>query len=256
MHDNYIERTDPLKSLEQFKDQWLADFKDLYHQRDQCQNKAEMCTMKCFAPAVMEYIQKHLGPDIVDEMLSGERGLDFSTRSFFQFSLLKKLLWDDDFTNILEYVHNYETYVTEWISEKITEHFSKKGALLKLEIKHLNAIIKKLKEAAESAQSKANICNNISSFVTYVCRSLNKELVIPSDALNASLALNNSNPSEFIDCFKSSIEKMHKRLEDQLRDEKNVKHKLTKLSVNKPQQVLFSRVFGCGKKCPFCCAPC
>lgn len=32
MHDDYIERTDPLKSLEQFKDQWLADFKDLYHQ--------------------------------------------------------------------------------------------------------------------------------------------------------------------------------------------------------------------------------
>ncbi|KAK2887555.1 hypothetical protein Q8A67_015783 [Cirrhinus molitorella] len=70
MHDDYIQRNDPLKSLESFKEEWLADFKDLYYQRDQCQNKAEACAMKCFAPALLEYIQKRLGPDIVDEMLS------------------------------------------------------------------------------------------------------------------------------------------------------------------------------------------
>ncbi|XP_043073629.1 LOW QUALITY PROTEIN: interferon-induced very large GTPase 1-like [Puntigrus tetrazona] len=256
MHDDYIQRNDPLKSLENFKEEWLADFKDLYYQRDQCQNKAETCMNKCFGPAVMEYIKKRLGPDIVDEMLSGETGLDFGTRSFFQFSLLKKLLWEDNFSNILEYVQNYEAYVTAWISEKIVEHFSKKGALSKLEIKHLNVIINKLKEAVDSAQSKADVCSGIGSFVTYVCRRLNKELVIPSDTLKASLALNNSNPAEFIDCFKSSIEKMHKRLEERLREEKNVKQKLTGLSVSNPQQVLFSRVFGCGKKCPFCSAPC
>ncbi|KAL0166753.1 hypothetical protein M9458_038597, partial [Cirrhinus mrigala] len=68
MHDDYIQRTDPLKSLESFKEEWLVDFKDLYYQRDQCQNKAEACAMKCFASALLEHIQKHLGPDIVDEM--------------------------------------------------------------------------------------------------------------------------------------------------------------------------------------------
>lgn len=113
-HDDYIQSNDPMKSLEKFKEQWLADFKDLYYQRDQCQKKAEMCAMKCVAPAVMEYIQKRLGPDIVDEMLTGERGFAFSTQTFFQCSLLKELLQDEDFDNICEYVQNYEQFVTEW----------------------------------------------------------------------------------------------------------------------------------------------
>ncbi|XP_067217758.1 interferon-induced very large GTPase 1-like [Chanodichthys erythropterus] len=252
MHDDYIQRTDPLTSLERFKEQWLADFKDLYYQRDQCLNKAEMCAQQCFAPAVMDYIQKRLGPDIVDEMLTGERGLNFCTRSFFQCSLLKQLLQDEDFNNILKYVHNYEKFVTDWISEKIIQHFSEKGALLKLEMKHLNVIINKIKEAVENAETKEDIC----SFVTNVFKSLNKELVTPTDTLSATLALYNSNPAEFIDCFKSSLDKMHKCLEDQLCGERNVRDKLTKLKVNRPQEVLFSRVFGCGKKCPFCSAPC
>ncbi|XDV34035.1 hypothetical protein PO909_004253 [Leuciscus waleckii] len=253
MHDDYIQRTDPLTSLERCKEQWLADFKDLYYQRDQCQNKAEMCAQQCFAPAVMDYIQKRLGPDIVDEMLTGERGVAFSTRTFFQCSLLKQLLQDKDFENILEYVLNYEKFVTEWISEKIIEHFSKEDAFLKLEMKHLNAIVSQLKTAIESAKT---MTNNSCNFVTNVFKYLDKELVIPIDTLSATLALNNSDPAEFADCLKSSIDKMHKTLEDQLCSVKDVRVKLTRLSVNRPQEVLFSRVFGCGKKCPFCSAPC
>ncbi|XP_067281131.1 interferon-induced very large GTPase 1-like [Pseudorasbora parva] len=253
MHDDYIQRTDPLTSLERFKEQWLADFKDLYYQRDQCQKKAEMCAMQCFAPAVMEYIQKRLGPDIVDEMLTGETALDFSTRSFFQFSLLKQLLQDKDFNNIIEYVVNYEKFVTEWISEKIIEHFSKEDSFLKLEMKHLNTIVSHLKTAIENAKS---MTNNSCNFVANVFKCLDKELVIPIDNLSATLALNNSDPAEFTDCLKSSIDKMHQALANQLHGEGDLRAKITKLSVNRPQKVLFNRVFGCGKKCPFCKAPC
>ncbi|XP_016396084.1 interferon-induced very large GTPase 1-like [Sinocyclocheilus rhinocerous] len=253
MHDDYIQSNDPLKSLEKYREQWLADFKDLYYQRDQCQNKAEMCAMKCFAPAVMEYIQKRLGPDIVDEMLTGERGLDFSTRSFFQFAVLKQLLQEDDFNNISEYVQNYEKFVTEWISEKIIEHFSKDDAFLELELKHLSTIVNQLKTVIESEKT---MTNNICNFVTNVFACLDKELVIPIDTLSGTLALNNSDPAEFADCFTSSIDKMHQTLEDQLRSVRDVRAKLTRLSVNRPQEELFSRVFGCGKMCPFCRTPC
>ncbi|XP_051729227.1 interferon-induced very large GTPase 1-like [Ctenopharyngodon idella] len=263
MHDDYIQRSDTLKSLERFKEQWLADFKDLYYQRDQCLNKAEMCARQCFAPAVMEYIQKRLGPDIVDEMLTGKTAVNFSTRSFFQFSLLKQLLQDEDFNNILEYVENYEKFVTEWISERIIEHFSKDDAFLKLEMKHLDIIINKLKEAVR-AQKEADIHRsndvqvrtNIHSFVTKVFRSLNKELVIPTDTLSPTLVLNNSDPAGFAECLISAIDKVHQSLKDQLYRENDVREKLTRLSLNRPQEELFSRVFGCGKKCPFCKAPC
>ncbi len=85
-----------------------------------------MCAMKCVAPAVMEYIQKCLGPNIVDEMLTGERGFAFSTQTFFQCSLLKELLQDEDFDNICEYVQNYEQFVTEWISRRSLTIFRRK----------------------------------------------------------------------------------------------------------------------------------
>ncbi len=49
---------------------------------------------------------------------------------------------------------------------------------------------------------------------------------------------------------------MHKTLADQLRGVRDVETKLIRLSVNKPQEELFNRVFGCGKLCPFCSAPC
>ncbi|XP_043073006.1 interferon-induced very large GTPase 1-like [Puntigrus tetrazona] len=262
MHDDYIQRNDPLKSLENFKEEWLADFKDLYYQRDQCQNKAETCMNKCFGPAVMEYINKRLGPDIVDEMLTSKRGVDFSTRSLFQFSLLKQLLQEDDFSNVSAYVENYEKYVTEWISEKIIEHFSKDDALLKLELKHLSVIINKLKQAV-SYQKEVDICysnklqrTNIHRFVTFIFTRLNKDLVAPTDTLNATLFLNNSDTAEFADCLLSSIRKMHQSLADQLFRESNVRGKLNRLSLNRPQEELFKKMFGCGKKCPFCSAPC
>ncbi|XP_051519619.1 interferon-induced very large GTPase 1-like [Myxocyprinus asiaticus] len=262
MHDNYIQSNDPWKSLERYKQEWFADFKDLYYQRDQCQNKADICVKQCLTPAVKEYIQKRLGPDIVDEMLSGERGISFSTRSFFQFSLLKELLREDDFRYIFEYIDNYEEFVTLWISEKIIDHFSKGGDFLKLEMKHLKIITNKLKEAVEGAQRVANNWKgngedaNTCNFVNNVFERLNKELVIPNDVLNATLALNNSNPAEFADCLKSSIDKMFFSLADELWRHMDVRAKLASLPLNLPQAELFSRVFGCGKRCPFCSAPC
>ncbi|XP_051991089.1 interferon-induced very large GTPase 1 isoform X2 [Xyrauchen texanus] len=262
MHDNYIQSNDPWKSLERYKLEWLADFKDLYYQRDNCQNKADICVKQCLTPAVKEYIQKRLGPDIVDEMLSGERGISFSTRSFFQFSLLKELLREDDFRYIFKYIDNYEEFVTLWISEKIIGHFSKGGGLSKLEMKHLKIITKKLKEAVEGAQRVANNWKgngedaNICNFVNNVFKNLNKELVIPTDALNATLVLNNSNPAEFADCLKPSIDKMFFSIEDEFRRHGDVRAKIASLPFNMPQVELFSRVFGCGKRCPFCSAPC
>lgn len=88
--------------------------------------------------------------------------------------------------------------------------------------------------------------------MTNVFTCLDKELVIPIDTLCGTLALNNSDPAECADCLKLSIKKMHKTLADQLHDVRDVEAKLTRLSANKPQEVLFSRVFGCEELCPFC----
>lgn len=39
MHDSFIEENDPRRCLQQFKDKYCADFKDLFHNQDQCKRK-------------------------------------------------------------------------------------------------------------------------------------------------------------------------------------------------------------------------
>ncbi|XP_045069885.1 up-regulator of cell proliferation-like [Coregonus clupeaformis] len=70
MHEAFITDNDPQQSLKKLKQQFLADFKDLFYKRDQCKRKAEEFTKHCLEPAVKEYIIKSLGPDILNEMLS------------------------------------------------------------------------------------------------------------------------------------------------------------------------------------------
>ncbi|KAK1796843.1 hypothetical protein P4O66_000936 [Electrophorus voltai] len=90
MHDSYIKDNDPRRCLEQFKHKYCTDFKDLFNDCDQCQRKAEAFTNLCLSPAVEAYISNALGTDIVDVMLQGQNALQFSTRAFFQYSVLKQ----------------------------------------------------------------------------------------------------------------------------------------------------------------------
>ncbi|KAB5579204.1 hypothetical protein PHYPO_G00192420 [Pangasianodon hypophthalmus] len=62
MHDCFIEENDPRRCLEQFKEKYRADFKDLFSNRDQCQRKAEEFTKLCLSPAVEIFICSSLGP--------------------------------------------------------------------------------------------------------------------------------------------------------------------------------------------------
>ncbi|KAG9330440.1 hypothetical protein JZ751_025335 [Albula glossodonta] len=45
-------------------------------EEEQCQRKAEEFTTQCLKPAVKEYVAKSLGPDIVDEMLTGKKAIN------------------------------------------------------------------------------------------------------------------------------------------------------------------------------------
>ncbi|KAJ8377295.1 hypothetical protein AAFF_G00261440 [Aldrovandia affinis] len=244
MHLDFIRANDPRQCLEQLKGQYCADFKDLFYERDQCQKKAEEFTFNCLAPAVREYVTKSLGPDLVDEMLAGKKAIDFSTRSFFQFSILKHLLTDDNFDNFVKYVGDYVAFVQEWIFKQMVQQFSKEdGGLRNMENKHLKMIIKRIKEAVVNAQEK-DICSN-----------LREELVIPKDAFEAVLALNTAKPEEFSRCLMLIVDEMEESFTVEFQTGGDVRAKLDMLPF-KPQNELFNRVFGCGRQCPFCKAPC
>ncbi|XP_064176318.1 up-regulator of cell proliferation-like isoform X2 [Anguilla rostrata] len=262
MHLDFIRANDPRHCMEQFKQQYCTDFKDLFNKRDQCQKKAEEFTHNCLAPAVKEYITKSLGPDLVDEVLTGKKAKDFSTRSFFQFSILKQLLSDDNFKDFENYVRNYESFVQDWIFEQIVKQFSEGDGLRNIEIKHMKVMVKQLKEAIKNAEMKVNKRatrrgeedRNIQQFIQDICTDL-QELVIPKDPLEVVLALNTAKPEDFSRCLKVLVDEMEQSFTAEFQEGGDVRARLTSLPFQ-PQKELFNRVFGCGRQCPFCMTPC
>ncbi|KAJ8336678.1 hypothetical protein SKAU_G00378980 [Synaphobranchus kaupii] len=263
MHLDFIQANDPRHCLEQYKGQYCTDFKDLFHKRDQCQKKAEEFTYNCLAPALKEYITKSLGPELVDEVLTGEKAIHFSTRTFFQFSVLKKLLSEDNFEDFVNYTINYETFVQGWIFEQMVKQFTEGDDLRKVEIKQLNGMVKRLKEAIVNAKTKASerVAGRgvedptIQQFIQDICSDLHKDLVIPKDPLEVVLALNTAKPEDFSRCLMVLVDEMEQSFTAEFQKGGNVRTRLTSLPFQ-PQKELFNRVFGCGKQCPFCTTPC
>ncbi|KAJ8261614.1 hypothetical protein GJAV_G00156300 [Gymnothorax javanicus] len=263
MHFGFIRANDPRHCLNQYKEQYCVDFKDMFNKRDQCQKKAEEFTYHCLEPAVKEYIDKALGPDLVDEVLKGRKGIDFSTRTFFQFSILKQLISDDNFQDFETYINKYEVFVQEWILQQMVEQFSKGDELRNIEIKYLKEIVKRLKRSIMNGQMKARERatgnpeedQNIQQFIQDICTDMQKELVIPKDPLRAVLTLNTAKPGDFSECLTRLVDEMEQNFMAEFQRGGNVRARLTSLPFN-PHKVLFNRVFGCGKQCPFCEAPC
>ncbi|XP_062300480.1 up-regulator of cell proliferation-like, partial [Scomber scombrus] len=249
MHEDFIEENDPYRCLHQNKKKFCADFKDVFHERDQCQKKAEEFTKQCLKPAVEDFVNRFLGPDITGEMLTCQQ---FSTRMFFQYSILLDLLSKDDFENYWSYSSSYEDYVKKWTLNQIKEHFSNPSRVFEFEDRHIQSSIRSINNAINKA--KTGKSGNLKTFVEDICKKLGDKLVISQDALSAFLILNNADQEQFAYWLTKCIEDMAQALREKF-EKSNIEMKLKNLDV-KPQNELFTRLIGCGKQCPFCKAPC
>ncbi|XP_058872835.1 interferon-induced very large GTPase 1-like isoform X2 [Acipenser ruthenus] len=255
MHEDFNEKNDPKKALEKCRPQYCSNFKDLYHEKDQCRKTAEEFTERCLKPAVREYINKALGIDIVDEILTGAESVKYSSRSFFQFSLLKQILDEDKFEIYVEYIRNYEKFVKVWISNHIVQKFSKDAKIGDLQVKRLETITKKIQAAIENAQKETAESQTMASFIQMICRNLDEDLVICRDELGTVLFLKNSNNKEFAQYLQVLVNELTGTLRAEFSQGCDVEKKLINLPF-KPQDELFKRMFGCGMQCPFCKVPC
>ncbi|XP_030635117.1 interferon-induced very large GTPase 1-like [Chanos chanos] len=253
MHESFIQKNDPRRCLERNKEKYWTDFKDLFFDHDQCQRKADEFTKYCLRPAIESYISKVLGTDIVDEVLSSKGSVNFSSRGSFQYSLLKQLLDESDFENYVCYISSYEEFVKDWISDQVTKHCSEEK-MSKLEEKHLTVAIKSIEEAISKTQKDTEISSNIKDFINNFCTVLRDRLTVSHEARVNFLTLNNANQDQFVKHLKKSLEELEVDLKESFQ-KRNLEDKLKTLKL-KPQDVLFKQMFGCGKQCPFCKAPC
>uniref|UniRef100_A0A673CAM4 Si:dkey-85k7.12 n=1 Tax=Sphaeramia orbicularis TaxID=375764 RepID=A0A673CAM4_9TELE len=249
MHEDFLRVNDPYKCLSQNKTKFCADFKDVFNERDQCQKKAEEFTNQCLRPAVEDFVNRSLGPDIIGEMLTTQQ---FSTRMFFQYSILLDLLSKGNFESYLRYICKYEAYVKTWILDRIEEHFSSYSSTFEFENRHVQSCINSINDAVKKAKTRKGCILKI--FVDNICKELGNKLAISQDALSAFMILNNANQEDFAHRLSECVKEMAEDLRQKF-TRTTIQMKLNRLHV-KPQNELFTKVIGCGKQCPFCSAPC
>ncbi|XP_030193333.1 interferon-induced very large GTPase 1 isoform X2 [Gadus morhua] len=253
MHLAFITANDPFKCVNLHKLRFFDDFKDLYHKREQDQKNAEEFANRCLQPAVEYYIRVSSVHDVVDEMVSGNDSVDFSTRMFFQYTILKDLLSKDKFCHYQEYTSSYEKFIRKWIQEQIEKRFSDGTKLLEFEDKYLKQCIRCIDNAIHKAQ--VNIQATQKEFVQNICKDLGDILVISQDALSACMVLlKEARAEKFAHFLKESVIEMQHALQKKQK-ETNYKAKLKGLG-SKPLDKLTEKLGGCSEHCPFCKSPC
>uniref|UniRef100_A0A3B5QIS7 Si:dkey-85k7.12 n=1 Tax=Xiphophorus maculatus TaxID=8083 RepID=A0A3B5QIS7_XIPMA len=249
IHEEFIQKNDPYKSLQKHKERFCTDFKHEFQERDQCLKKAEEFTNQILKPAVENFIYRSLGLDIVDEIKTKE---EFSTRMSFQYSILLDLISKSDFESFKSYIRSYEDYVNWWISERIRESFSSQSTICELEDKHLKFCMGHIDTAFKKATAEKS--DSLKTFVVKICTKLGDKLVISQDALDAFMVLNNADQEQFAHWLKECVQEMTEALREKFKNTQ-FETKLPQLHI-KPENELFNRVIGCGKRCPFCKVPC
>ncbi|XP_062993546.1 up-regulator of cell proliferation-like isoform X2 [Elgaria multicarinata webbii] len=252
MHEDFIKANDPQVRLEKLKLQYYSTFRDLYLEKDAMQNRAKDFCDQCLQPALVDYINKRLGIEIINDILNSAQSIGYASRSFFQFTVLKELLEEKDVNSFVEYIMAYEVFVKNWIWGQMLDHYAETDNLKDLEKEILSKIVTKVWKTLENVKHKET--ETLSEFLESFCREMQKDLVISKDNLVGIQFKNMSDPSQFSSCVESFLPDLQKQILTDF-DVLDIVSKLSKLSV-KPQDEIFKRVFGCGMQCPFCKVPC
>ncbi|KAM4632214.1 up-regulator of cell proliferation-like isoform 2-T2 [Discoglossus pictus] len=252
MHDHFVEENDPRKCLEKLKPQYFATFGNIFHEKDKCQSRARCFSDVCLKPAITEYIYKHLGGEIIDDVLNGHGSLTFSSRTFFQFTVLEELLKKNTFLQYVEYLNRYERFVKNWIVKYVSDKYKKSGGLGSLQAKILSSIIKKIKDVLRNKNALKSV--NVSNFLENVCKMLKNELVISQNGMKAVVFHNTANVQKFSADIVFFLTETEQQILSEMKS-LNIETVLSNVTL-KPEDELFKKVIGCGKQCPFCKVPC
>ncbi|XP_074854717.1 up-regulator of cell proliferation-like [Carettochelys insculpta] len=253
MHEDFINANDPQKCLEKQKLNYLSRFRDLYlHKEDACRRRAKDFCDQCLKPALLDYVKRRLGVEIVEDFLKRRQSTEYSNRSSFQFAMQKKLLDEMNFSNYVGYIKSYEKFVKTWIWRHLLDHYRQTGSLEDLERKFLSTIIKKVMDVLENFRTKKT--DTVSAFLDNFCRLLQNDLIISKANLTGILFKN----AEITDQFSAFIQSFLPNLKEEITAQFKGLEMASKLSqlTPKPHDEMYKRMFGCGKQCPFCKVPC
>ncbi|XP_077303234.1 interferon-induced very large GTPase 1-like isoform X2 [Lithobates pipiens] len=251
-HNIFFQENNMKSYLDKIKPQYFSTFKNVYQEKDESKFRAQKFCEVCLKPALTDYVYKHLGGEIVNDVLTSRDSIRYSSRTFFQYTLLKELLEDHDFTRYIKYNNQYESFVKNWIVKFITNKYKDSTSLEMLKSNILACIIKKVRQTLKDPRVRET--PNVSQCLKTFCAILKKDLVIVQNEMKVITFQNNASPVQFSVDIEEFLEGVEKEI---ITDMKHftIEYVLNKRTF-KPQDILFMKVFGCGKQCPFCKAPC
>ncbi|XP_073491678.1 up-regulator of cell proliferation-like [Aquarana catesbeiana] len=252
LHDKFIQENDPKLCLEKLKVQYLSTFLSIFHKKDQNLSRANQFCELCLKPAVKDYLFKHLGQKIVDEILGDPETVTFTSRSCFQYTVLEELLEEMSFQNYDEYINSYERFVNKWILTRIMRKYCNSPALEILQGHILSSINKKIKTVLKNERCRKS--QTVSSFLKNFCELLKKDLVISQEEMKVIAFHHTGNVEEFSSEMEHYLKETQQQIQSELRS-MSLSSILYTVTV-KPQDELFRKVIGCRKQCPFCKVPC
>ncbi|XP_068100083.1 interferon-induced very large GTPase 1-like isoform X2 [Hyperolius riggenbachi] len=253
MHEDFVQRNDPRSYLEQLKPQYFSMFQNMFQQRNECQRRARQFCVLCLKPAIIDYINRCLGKEVVDGILQKNGPQEFKNRNFLQLAVLKKLLQDNSHTQYEQYINNYERFMKGWISQYLAKHYKDQNTIRKLQESILKGLIILIKQALNDP--KALQAKNIADFLTEFCNILKTAIVISQNDMKVIIFQSDLNiAKQFSKDTESFLHALVKEVQQEVSSQ-NIETTLSQLTL-KPQDELFRKVIGCGKQCPFCKAPC
>ncbi|KAM4697660.1 interferon-induced very large GTPase 1-like, partial [Rhinophrynus dorsalis] len=252
MHKKYLKDNDPKRTLENLKPHYLTSFQNIFKKMDEPRSRAKRFCELCLKPAITEHINTHLGQDIVYDVLHSSDSKAYSSRKHFQFTVLKKLLEENNFKQYLNYINYYERFVKTWIIKDISEKYEKSKGLETLQLNILTGICQKIRQVLQDPRSLE--CATVSVFLKTICDMLKNELVISQNGLKVIIFQNKADIQQFSSDIQLFLTEMEKQMTLEIKSS-STESILDKVSL-KPQDELFKNVCGCGRQCPFCKVPC
>lgn len=252
------ERETKERFLNETKNRHMLNFIYQFRKRDQCQKAAQSFTNLCLKPTAEDFIYSSLERQIFDGMLQNKNAQLYSSPRKFHYGLLKEMLLKDSFENFHEYLQSHESFSRNSIDNFIRAHLSGSVMIEDRREQRMHQIFDWVKRCINQAsESSSGAQSNVRLLLEKVCVSLESlgKITMPTQILEEPLFDISTHRERFLADVQESVSELSSAIAQEFMENEDVIEVPDDLP-NKLQDMLYDRVKGCEKRCPFCKAPC
>ncbi|XP_072331425.1 interferon-induced very large GTPase 1-like isoform X2 [Scyliorhinus torazame] len=256
MQAEFRNKNDALELLKQEKENYFKSFRNIYQEKDQTKQRAELFCKSCLEPALLNAVNKKLGPGIVEYMRYHGKGGKFKFRKNFQVALMLHLKEEDNFEKYYKYIQRTVPFEQKWLREQVTKYCAAvdggQPLLCYLALDILKRFISLLKETIRQVTSQTNE-TTVHNVLQMFKEKLESDFQIPGSQLAAiTLGATNINLEHFSQEIANFVCEVEDRLVQHINGwRSDIGAKLKTLPID-PSSELYTMLSGCGASCPFC----